>query len=385
MNSAASAAPAAPIESVRWRPWRIPLRTPLATGAGDLTEREGLLVRIETTDGATGLGESAPLPAEGLNVVVLATRVAEVAHSVAGRSPREAWASLPTLAERVAGADVAIETALADLLARSCDAPLARWLAKEAGLPSPAPSAVSANALLGAVAPDDLAREAASAARCGFGAVKVKAGDDLARDVERLRAVRAALGPEVELRIDANGAWSEAAAVAALAAHSEHGVALCEQPVAPGPDAPERLARVRAASPIPIAADESCVSRDDLRDLLHADAVDAIVIKPLRTGLVEGLAMIGDAAARSLPCILTTTFDTGVATALALHLAALLPEPRPACGLATLPLLAGDIVTGCPAPEEGALPLATAPGLGVELDGDALDRFATGPWEGVSA
>ena len=95
--------------------------------------------------------------------------------------------------------------------------------------------------------------------------------------------------------------------------------------------------------------------------------------------------MIREAAARDVPCILTTTFDTGVGTALALHLAALLPEPRPRCGLATLPLLAGDIVLGCPAPEVGALPLPPGPGLGVVLDDDALDRFATGPWEGLPA
>ena len=109
------------------------------------------------------------------------------------------------------------------------------------------------------------------------------------------------------------------------------------------------------------------------------------MVKPLRTGLGEALAMIADAAARGTSCIVTTTFDTGIGTALAIHLAALLPGPRPACGLATLPLLAGDIARGCPAPEAGALPPPDGPGLGVELDEAALDRFATGPWEGVSA
>ena len=215
--------------------------------------------------------------------------------------------------------------------------------------------------------------------------MKVKVGGNLHIDGGRLRAVRAALGPNAELRIDANGAWTEDEAANALAAHAVHGVALCEQPVAPGPDAPARLARVRAASPVPIAADESCASLDDLRGLLDADAVDAVVVKPLRTGLGEGLAMLREAGARSVPCILTTTFDTGIGTTLALHLAALLSEPRPACGLATLPLLAGDIVRGCPAPEAGALPSPAGPGLGVELDEAALGRFATGPWEGVPA
>ncbi|MCY3647966.1 MAG: o-succinylbenzoate synthase [Chloroflexi bacterium] len=374
--------PAGPIADVRWRPWRIPLRDPLATGAGDLTVREGLVVRIETTDGAIGLGESAPLPAEGLSVAALAARAAKVGQALVGRSPAEAW---PLPDGRLAGADVGIETALADLLAGSCGAPLANWLAEQAGLAPPPPAPIPANALLGADSPDALAREAMAALDCGFATVKVKVGRDISADGERLRAVRAALGSDAELRIDANGAWDEEQAVAALAAHATHRVALCEQPVLPGPDAVASLARVRAASPIPIAADESCASLTDLRALLDVDAVDAVVIKPLRTGLAEALAMVGEATARNVPCILTTTFDTGIGTTLATHLAALLPAPRPACGLATLPMLAGDIVRGCPTPNQGALTLPDTRGLGVQLDEAALDRFATGPWAGVSA
>ena len=374
--------PVGPIADVRWRPWRIPLRDPLSTGAGDLTEREGLLVRIETAAGVVGLGESAPLPAEGLGRTDLAARVADLGRTLVGRTPGNAW---PPSGERVPGAHVGIETALADLLAQSCGAPLARWLADRAGLSAPAPGPIPVNALLGSSSPDDLAREAEAAATCGFRTFKVKVGRDVALDGERLRAVRAAIGPDADLRIDANGAWDEQEAVEALATHVAHGVALCEQPVAPGPDAVASLARVRAAGAVPIAADESCGSLADLCALLDAQAVDAVVIKPLRTGLAEALAMVREATARDVPCILTTTFDTGVGTALAAHLAALLPAPRPACGLATLPMLAGDIVRGCPAPDWGALALPDTPGLGVELDEDALDRFATGPWERVSA
>ncbi len=374
--------PAGPIADVRWRPWRIPLRDPLMTGAGELTAREGLVVRVETADGATGLGESAPLPAEGLSVGDLATRIAAVSRAIVGRSLADAW---PLPDERLACADVGIETALADLLAGSCGAPLAHWLADQAGLAAPPPAPIPANALLGTDSSDALAQEATAALDCRFRTVKVKVGRDIAADGERLRAVRAALGPDAELRIDANGAWNEEEAVSALAAYVTHGIALCEQPVPPGPDAVASLARVRAASPVAIAADESCASLADLRALLDANAVDAIVIKPLRTGLAAALAMIGEAAARNVPCILTTTFDTGIGTALAVHLAALLPEPRPACGLATLPMLAGDVVRGCPTPDRGALALPDRPGLGVQLDDGAIGRFATGPWEGVSA
>ncbi len=379
------AASAATVVRVRWRPWRIPFRDPLTTGAGDFTERAGVLVQIETADGATSLGEAAPLPATGLDVADCADRLAEIAPSLLGKTPDKAWAALPPTAGNLATVDVAVKTAFAGLLAHARGEPLANWLAREAGLPAPHPAPVPANALLSSTTPAAIAREAADAVASGFETVKVKVGRDHARDSALLRAVREAVGGETAIRIDANGAWGEQEALAALGAHAARGVALCEQPLAPTADAPERLARVRAASTIPIAADESVRSLEDLRALLAANAIDAVVVKPLRTGLREALAIVAEAVARDLPCIVTTTFDTGVGTALALQLAALLPEPRPACGLATLPLLAGDVVSGCPDPEAGAIPLPSGPGLGVSIDCDALDRFATAPWQEARA
>ena len=376
--------PPSPIVSIRWRPWRLPLRDPVAIGAtGGLSERAGLIVRVETVDGGVGLGESAPLPGEGIGVEALAARAGEVSPALLGQTPGEAWASLRAIGF-LPSADVALETAFIDLCARACDAPFAEWFADWTGLAPLATEPIPVNALLTAAAPADLAREAAAARASGFRTVKVKVGRDRAADGERLGAVRAALGPEVAIRIDANGAWSEDEALAALTAHASRGVALCEQPLTPGFDAPARLARLRAASPIPIAADESCASVRDLRALCAANAVDAVVIKPLRTGLAEAFKMILEAVSRGASCILTTTFDSGIGTALAIQLASLLRAPRMACGLATLPLLGGDIVRGCPVPEGGAIALPAAPGLGVEIDEAALERFASGPWDGVA-
>lgn len=368
------------IARVRWRPWRIPLRAPVATAAGSIAAREGVAVRVETADGAAGLGESAPLPGEGPDVAGVMARLAAIAPRIVGRSPQEARALLARCDAGAPSAVVGLETALADLLARSRGASLAAWLAMEAGLPSPEAAPVPINALVAAADPRGAVREAAVAVARGFATLKLKVGRDVARDGERLRAVREAGGADTVIRIDANGAWGEAEAMDALAAHAVHGVALCEQPVAPGPDAAARLARVRRASPVPIAADESCATVADLRALVAAGAVDAVVVKPLRTGLAGALAMLAEARACGLSRILTTTFDSGIGTALALQLAALAPEPRPACGLATLELLEGDITVGCPVPDGGAMAVPNAPGLGVALDGAALERHAVAPW-----
>ncbi|HCV00768.1 MAG: hypothetical protein CL897_02490 [Dehalococcoidia bacterium] len=374
---------AAPITSVCWRPWRIPLLEAVSTSAGGFTEREGLIVKIETADGAIGLGECSPLPAEGLTVISLAERMKQVGGALVGSVP--CWAGVNRLLRRgMEGADVAIECAVGDLLSRSRGVPLNQWLADQQGLPANGPTEIPANALLSAKDPIAIASEAQVAKQNSFDTVKVKVGHDVLLDYERLKAVREVLGPDVELRIDANGAWTKEEALVALASHKTHRIALCEQPVANGSDAAAGLAFVRSGSTIPIAADESCASGRDLRSLLAADAVDAIVIKPLRTGMVEALDIITEAVTHELPCILTTTLDTGVGTALALHLATLLPPPRPACGVATLPLLYGDLVQGCPNPSRGSISLPAGPGLGVTLDEDALNHFAIGPWEGLS-
>ena len=373
---------AAPVARVRWRPWRIPPRAPIATAAGAIAAREGVAVLVETADGHAAAGECAPLPGEGPPIAAVLARLDAIAPQVAGRSPEEARTMLTDCAP---SADVGLETALAGLLAQSRGLPLAAWLAMEAGLPPPSDGPVPVNALIAASDAGEAAREATAAAARGFATFKVKVGRDVARDGERLRAVRAAIGRDAAIRIDANGAWGVEEALDALAVHAVHGVALCEQPVAPGADAAAHLARVRRRSPVPIAADESCATIDDLRALAAAGAVDAVVVKPLRTGLAGALAMIAEARAHGLPCILTTTFDSGLGTTLALQLAALAPEPRPACGLATLELLEGDITTGCPVPQGGAMAVPSAPGLGVELDGAALDRYALAPWAEVVA
>lgn len=372
--------PGSPIAGVRWRPWCIPFVRPFEMASAPMAEREGVVVVLETDDGAIGIGEASPLPSLRLSVATVEARLGVLAPPLVGRSPTAAWAALPPCGQRVNAVDVALETALGDLIAQGDEVPIGLWLAQQAGLGPPAGTPIAANALLTASDPSEVAREAKVAAAEGFDTFKLKVGRDLTRDHERLAAVRAALGPEAVLRIDANGAWAVEEAVPALTSLAVHDIALCEQPVPAGSAAPAQLAEVRAASPVPIAADESCGSGTELSALIAANAVDAVVVKPLRTGLRAALAMIAIARSHALRTVLTTTFDTGIGTALALHLAALLPEPRPACGLATRSLLAGDVVSGFPALAEGAIAVPSSSGLGVRLDPAALDRFAIGPW-----
>ena len=370
------------VRRVRWRPWRIPFARPHVAAHGANAVREGVVVVVETDEGV-GLGEASPLPSFSGGSLAAAERDLESsAHVALGRTPADLWAAGLVLPGAAA---CAFETALADLRARAADVPAAAWLARESGAPAATTAPIPVNALIDAAEPEAVAEAARCAVDAGFRTLKLKVGLDEKGDLDRVRALRDAVGDASGLRVDANGAWDTDAARPMLAAIAPHGVELCEQPLAPGPGELERLAALRADSPIPIAADESCPSPEAAAALIAARAVDAIVVKPMVTGLRGALAITERAREGDLSAIVTTTFDAGIGTAVALHLAALLPEPRPACGLATLDRLEGDFVTGVPAVRDGTIAVGGALGFGLTLDEAALEHWAVGPWREVAA
>jgi O-succinylbenzoate synthase len=190
---------------------------------------------------------------------------------------------------------------------------------------------VRVNGLVPAVAPDEAAALAA-----GWADVKVKVGGD--GDVDRVAAVRDAIGPHANLRVDANGAWDVETAVATVARLAPFDLELVEQPVASLDD----LAAVRRRVGVPVAADE-CVRRlDDARRLASLHAADALVVKVQPLGGIA--ATLDVVAAAGVPVIVTSMYETSVGLAAGLALAAALDDLPFACGLGTADVLAADVV-----------------------------------------
>src|SRR5207302_2008088 len=129
------------------------------------------------------------------------------------------------------------------------------------------------------------------------------------------------------------------------------------------------MARVRAAVRTLIAADESVRGLQEAQRVMAAGAADVLVVKPmLAGGLRPALDIIQAAAAAGLGVVVTTTIDSGVGVAAALHLAATLSQPALACGLATGMLLTGTLVTQPPAVQDSRMALPRRAGMGVALD-----------------
>ena len=217
---------------------------------------------------------------------------------------------------------------------------------------------VPVNTTVPAVDPE---RAYAMAAASGCRTAKVKVaepGQTLADDVARVEAVRDALGPGGEVRVDANGAWDLDAAVtavraldAAAATGGGAGLEYVEQPCA----SVEDLAAVRRRTEVRVAADESIRLAADPLAVVQAEAADVAVLKLAPLGGIRPTLLL--AQRLGIPVVVSSAVDSSVGLAAGVALAAALPELPFACGLGTGTLLARDVTDDPLVPVDGELPV----------------------------
>jgi L-alanine-DL-glutamate epimerase-like enolase superfamily enzyme len=377
----------------------VPFQRPFPTSAGMWLAREAWILRLVDADGRVGVGEAVLEPQDGETA---ATVLDHLVRELAARRPSD---GLPTTQElEIHGSPgralrAAIDAARFDL--GLLDLGLSALEPDPPGDDDEAAGGIPVNATLALLGPDASAEAARQAVSAGFTTLKLKAGGERETEVlvDRVRAVRAAVGREVELRLDINGAWDLDTASERLDAVARFGLEYVEQPLAG--DDPAALAELRRRVGVPLAADETVTSVRAARLLLDADAVDALVVKPVRVGGIAAAAEIAEVAAeRGVPVVVSTLFETGVGIAAGLAVAATLPDVRggrldhlPDHGLATAGLLEHDLLADGLILQGGLL---WAPGgdgagrLGVRIDERALARYAAdraaGPaWEAWEA
>jgi o-succinylbenzoate synthase len=245
----------------------------------------------------------------------------------------------------------------------------AAWL----GWPPAVRDVVDVNAIVPAVSPER-AFDLVASSGCRTAKVKVADGPrSLGLDADRVAAVRDALGPGGQVRVDANGRWDVDTAVMSLGVLDDAaaGLQYAEQPC----QTVEELAEVRRRTHVPIAADESIRRAEDPLAVARAHAADVAVVKcsPLggvRRSLAVAEQLSGsDDEVRPLSIVVSSALETSIGLAAELALAGALPRLELACGLGTLSLLAADVVRE-PAPlVDGALRVPSGPPV---PDGDAL-------------
>ncbi|WP_309068720.1 o-succinylbenzoate synthase [Microbacterium sp.] len=254
------------------------------------------------------------------------------------------------------------------------DAEAATWLAAAldfayAPQPEPLRAEIPVNATMPAI---DQARVPEVLARYdGCRTVKVKVaeqGQVLADDIARVRAVRAAMGPEGRIRVDANGGWNVDEAEHAAHALAEFDLEYLEQPCATVEELAELRARLRRWD-LPIAADESVRKAQDPIAVARAGAADLIVVKAQPLGGVRRAREI--VAEAGLPAVVSSALDTSVGLSQGAALAAALPSLEFDCGLGTAALLTADVVPDPLVPCRGMIPVGR-----LTPDPALLDRHA---------
>jgi L-alanine-DL-glutamate epimerase-like enolase superfamily enzyme len=249
----------------------------------------------------------------------------------------------------------AIDIALWDLEGTRTGEPLWRLLGAHAGAPVEVNYTIAASDRAGAAA------QAAAARAAGFGCVKAKVG--IGDDAGRLAAVRAVLGPDVAIRLDANGAWSVEQAAAALRALAPVGIELCEEPVR----GLEQTRELAAATSVPVALDETASAIGALEERV----CEAVCLKIASHGGISGVIEAArQARAVGYRVYLASTLDGPLGIAAALHVAAVVRPDRP-CGLATLALF--DREDPLPA-RDGGIAVPGGAGLGDGLVSWYQDR-----------
>ncbi len=249
----------------------------------------------------------------------------------------------------------------------------ARWLASAVesaadGWPAPLRDRIPVNVTVPAVGPGQ-AIDIVAASGCRTAKVKVaERGQAEAQDIERVEAVREALGPGGAIRVDANGGWAVGQAARMLRRLAAFGLEYAEQPCA----SLAELAELRRLVDIPVAADESIRKAEDPLRVRAAGAADIVVLKVQPLGGVRAALRVAEAC--GLPVVVSSAVDTSVGLAAGVALAAALPELPYACGLGTMSLLAGDVTADPLVPDRGELPVRR-PGV----DPGQLARFETDP------
>ncbi|MFT3797212.1 o-succinylbenzoate synthase [Microbacterium sp.] len=222
--------------------------------------------------------------------------------------------------------------------------------------PQPAPlrARIPVNATVPAVAPDDVPAVLARFDGCRTAKVKVaERGQSLADDVARVRAVRAGMGPEGRIRLDANGGWNVDEAEHAVHALAGFDLEYLEQPCA----SVDELAQLRSRLhdwDIPVAADESVRKAADPLAVARSGAADIVVVKAQPLGGVHRALGI---AAAGLPAVVSSALDTSIGLSMGVALAAALPDLPYDCGLGTASLLAADVTAQPLRPDAGSLPV----------------------------
>jgi L-Ala-D/L-Glu epimerase len=366
---------------------RIPFKAPFSHKLMTRSYSDSIIAKLTADCGETGFGEGMPRPyVTGETVTSCLEQIRLVLSGLNENSALNKWdvedGSLAVLHEISdslpdAGKDsiiafhasrAAVELALIDLLLKKSGKSLACLIPPEA-------ESVTYSAVITAESAEYAGKIALKCGQYGIRQVKIKVGTG--DDYGRIAAVRDALGGEVSLRVDANGAFDVKGAIALISSIQPFNIDSIEQPVARGDVA--ALAQVKKDSPIPVMADESLITEGDAAELIEKEACDLFNIRISKNGGIFRTLRLADMARAAgigfqLGC---QVGETAILSAAGRHVAAHLKDAKFVEGSYGELLLEEDIAdASVQFGYAGKAPLLKGPGLGIRVREDLLLKYS---------
>lgn len=352
-------------------PIRVPRKLAMIASQGTVTASEFGLVRLTTDAGIVGWGEiSMSWGRVGRSLVHDVDTY--LGPALVGANALDIQGCMIRLARAIEGAEAAksgLDNALFDLAGKALGVPAYQLLGGRAREAVPVAWAIPWGE------PDVTAERASWAVGEGFRTVKLKVGRPGTIDREAVAAVREAVGDEIEIKIDANCAYSSAIqALQALRPLEQYRLQLIEQPL-PGRDLDE-LALLRSRLEVPLLTDESSATVRDIGEIVRRGAADVLNIYVNEAGgMIGAYKMFAAGEAAGLTGLIGSQCELGLGTAAAAHVGVAVANLAYESDLVGPLRYPRDIVVDPPSIVGGFLYPPTGPGLGVTVDEDAVEAF----------
>lgn len=342
----------------------VPLKTPFKTALRTVEAIDDVVVLIRTDSGHTGHGE-APATAvitgdtHGSIIGAINTFIKPrlIGENIANLN--RVCNLIQTSLERNTSAKAAVEIAVYDLWAQLHGAPLYQMLG--GGDP-----VIATDITISVDYIDKMVADSLSAIARGFESLKIKVGKDIGLDIERVKAIHAAVEGRALLRLDANQGWTAKQAVYAMNALENAGVALelLEQPVKAADIDGMKYVTERVNTPV--MADESVFNPHQVFDLIQRRAADIINIKLMKTGGISNAIKVADIASLyGVPCMIGCMLESSISVAAAVHVAVAKSDAITKIDLDGPSLSQFNPVRGGVTFNESEISIADAPGLGI--------------------
>ncbi|MEX2122630.1 MAG: dipeptide epimerase [Woeseia sp.] len=352
------------ITDIKFGTLRVPLKTPFKTALRTVDKIEDIVVMINTDSGHVGYGEApatAVITGDTHGSIVEAIR-----HYIWPRIVGQNVANLNQITHLIQGAmeknssaKAAVEIAVYDLWGQLYDAPLYRLLGGGDPL-------ITTDITISVDYIDKMVADSVAAVERGFESLKIKVGKDIGVDIERVKAVYAAVEGRALLRLDANQGWSAKQAVYALQNLEDAGVRLelVEQPVKAQDLNGMKYVTERVHTPI--MADESVFGPTEVIELIRMRAADIINIKLMKTGGISNAIRIADIAAMyDVECMIGCMLETSISVAAAVHVAVAKSDAITKIDLDGPSLCAFNPIDGGVIFNDAEISVTDAPGLGI--------------------